>query len=124
MTMIATDDLTDGKLIDLPPEAGDVDQPRFEPRDDWLQNADAVSQKTAMWRWFATRYEELETSTPHDREGHFFFGMKDPPVSAGEVLHARFDAVVPPDVVAELVRGVQSKAGDAWAKVELDKLSS
>ena len=124
MTMIATDELTDGRLIDLPPEAGDVNQPRFEPDDGWLRGADAASQKTAMWRWFATRYEELETSTPHDQDGHYFFGTKEPPVSAAKVLRARFGAIVPAQVLAELVSSVQTKSGDAWAKVELDKLSS
>jgi hypothetical protein len=29
MTMIATDELTDGQLIELPQEAGDTNQPRF-----------------------------------------------------------------------------------------------
>lgn len=124
MTMIATDELTNGQLIDLPPEAGDVNAPRFEPNDGWLRNADAASQKTAMWRWFATRFEELETSTPHDKEGNFFFGRKDPPVSAQEVMRERFAAVVPPDVLSGLVDALQAKAGDAWAKMELDKLSS
>lgn len=124
MTMIATDELTDGQLIDLPPEAGDINQTRFEPHDDWLRQADAASQKTAMWRWFATRYEELETSTPHDKEGNFFFGRKDPPVSAQEVLRARFGMLVPAEVLDSLVNTLRAKAGDAWAKMELDKLSS
>jgi hypothetical protein len=70
MTMIATDELTDGKLIDLPPEAGDVTQPRFEPVEAWLRSAEPAAQKTAMWRWFATRYEELGPSTPHDTAGN------------------------------------------------------
>lgn len=124
MTTIATDDLTDGRLIDLPPEAGDVNQPRFEPHDDWLRTADAASQKTAMWRWFATRYEELETSTPHDAEGNYFFGRKEAPVRADEVLQERFGTLVPTEVLAQLVSGLQAKAGNEWAKVELDKLSS
>ena len=124
MTMIATDELTEGRLIDLPTEAGDVNQPRFEPKDDWLRNADPASQKTAMWRWFATRYEELETSTPHDREGNYFFGRKEPPVKADEVLRERFSAIVSPEVLAQLVERLQAKAGNTWAKVELDKLSS
>ena len=56
--MITTDKIADGKLLTLPPEAGDVNAPRFQPNDAWLRQAPPDQQKTAMWRWFATRYEE------------------------------------------------------------------
>jgi hypothetical protein len=124
MTMIATDELTDGQLIDLPPEAGDANQPWFEPIDDWLRSAPRAAQKTAMWRWFATRYEELESSTPHDPDGTYFFGTKEPPAKADEVLRSRFAHLVPRDVLDELITGLQSRAGNLWSEVELDKLSS
>jgi len=124
MVMIATDELTDGQLIDLPPEAGDLSQPFFEPVDGWLRGASTAEQKTAMWRWFATRYEELESSTPHDEEGNFFFGLKQPPVQADEVLRERFEGHVPPEVLAELIADVQAKVGNLWSVVEPDKLSS
>lgn len=124
MTMIATDTLTDGQLIDLPPEAGDTNQPWFDPVDDWLRTAAPAAQKTAMWRWFATRYEELDPSTPHDRDGSYFFGTKEPPVKADEVLRSRFAHLVPREVLDPLIAGLQSKAGNVWAEVEFDKLSS
>ena len=124
MVMISTDQLTDGHLIELPPEAGDVNQPFFEPAEDWLRSAAPLEQKTAMWRWFATRYEELESSTPNAQGGDFFFGMKDPPVHADEVLRQRFGALVPSDVLEQLIADIQAKVGNVWAKVELDKLSS
>lgn len=123
MTMIATDELTNGQLIDLPPEAGDVTQPRFEPVDDWLRRASEVEQKTAMWRWFATRFEELAPSTPHDEEGNYDFGEKKP-VKVDDVLTQRFGAVVPEPVLQALIKAVKAKEGNHWAVMELDKLSS
>ena len=123
MTSIATDQLTDGKLIELPAEAGDITAPRFEPNEEWLQRAPALEQKTAVWRWFATRYEELEPSTPHDPQGNYFFGRKEP-VQLDQVLHERFDALVPQDRLDELVKDIQARAGNEWAWMELDKLSS
>lgn len=123
MTMIATDELTDGKLIDLPAAAGDVTQPRFEPIDDWLRSAPELEQKTAIWRWFATRYEEMELNTPHDDEGNFLIGEKKP-VKADEVLAERFGAVVPAPVLQSLLAAVKEKAGNRWAVMPLDKLGS
>jgi hypothetical protein len=53
-----------------------------------------------------------------------FFGKKGPPPSAQEALRSRLGAVVPTDVLSGLVRALQAKAGDTWAKVEPDKLIS
>ena len=102
--MIATDRLADGKLLTLPPEAGDVNAPRFEPNPDWLRSASAVEQKTAMWRWFATRYEELDADAPRDERSGA--------VLADRVLHDRFDACVPREVVDQLVHSLQAEAGN------------
>jgi hypothetical protein len=123
MAMIATDELTDGQLIDLPPAAGDVTQPRFEPVDDWLRGASPVEQKTAMWRWFATRFEEMETSTPHDDEGNYLIGEKKP-VRVDQVLAERFSQLVPAPVLQQLTEGIQTKGGEEWAVMPLDKLGS
>jgi hypothetical protein len=78
----------------------------------------------AIWRWFATRYEELESSTPHDVEGNYFFGTKEPPVLADAVLRERFSHVVPQPVLDESIAGLQAKAGNLWAEAVPDKLSS
>ncbi len=123
MTMIATDELTDGQLIDLPPAAGDLTQPRFEPVDDWLRQASAVEQKTAMWRWFATRFEEMETTTPNDGDGNYLIGEKKP-VKADKVLAERFDGLVPAPVLQALVDAVKARVGNRWAVMPLDKLGS
>lgn len=117
--MPATDTLTNGRLITLPPEAGDVNAPRFEPNEDWLRSAPPEQQKTAMWRWFATRFEEFETAVPHDDQGDYVF-TEGGPWLADEVMHERFDAFVPEDVVQALVESVQREAGNEWAKRRIE----
>ncbi len=117
--MPATDLLTDGHLIDLPPEAGDVNAPRFEPREDWLRQASPEAQKTAMWRWFATRYEkpsEPESALPHDEEGRRVLDEGEGAFRAGDVLRERFRQCVPAHVIEELVRRVEAEAGSVWAR--------
>jgi hypothetical protein len=117
--MPATDLLTDSELIQLPPEAGDVNAPRFCPNDDWVRSASADEQKTAMWRWFATRYEDPndpETAAPHDGRGRRVSDDDDGPFHADEVLHERFDRIVPEPVIAALVRRLQEHVGNDWAR--------
>lgn len=53
--MIATDELTNGQLIDLPAEAGEVNEPRFEPRDDWLRTAGTGLVASLAWASCASR---------------------------------------------------------------------
>lgn len=118
--MTPTDKLADGKLIDLPPEAGDPSAARFEPDDDWLRRAAPAEQKTAMWRWFATHYEDPTEATPHDDAGNFLW-TDGGPFHADEVLHARFHASVPAEVLAEFVASVQREGGNDWALMPLDK---
>lgn len=124
MAMIATDELTNGQLIDLPSQAGDVNQPRFEPDEAWLQAASPVEQKTALWHWFATRHEELASSTPHDGDGNFFFGAKEPPVDPDRVLRERFGRLVPATVLDELIGDIRRRGGERWAHVVPDQLGS
>jgi len=118
--MPATDTLIAGQLIELPPEAGDVNAPRFNPNDDWLRAASPDQQMTAMWRWFATRFEDPETAVPHDEQGGYVF-MEGGPWLADEVLHERFDAFVPEGVVETLVRRLQQEVGNEWARRPLDE---
>jgi len=117
--MPATDLLTGGELIQLPPEAGDVDAPRFEPNDDWLRTAPPDAQQTAMWRWFATRYEDPndpETAAPHDGQGRRVYSEGDGPFHADEVLHQRFDRCVPEGVIDTLVQRLRQQVGNDWAR--------
>jgi hypothetical protein len=122
--MPATDTVTDTPNVPLPPEAGDVNAPRFEPNEDWLRRAAPDQQKAAMWRWFATRYEEPahpETSAPQDAQGRRVHDDDEGPFHADEVLHARFDELVPREVVDDLVQGVQQAAGNDWARRGVDE---
>lgn len=120
--MTASDDLLDGPLIYLPPEAGDVDQPRFEPDNDWLRQAPPDYQKSAMWRWLATHYEDPETATPHDQQGHFDF-LDGGPFLADRVLTERFQGIVDDDVIHDFIRKVQAEVGNEWALKRLDRFS-
>lgn len=115
MSTPATERVTDGKLVSLPPEAGDVNAPCFQPNDAWLRSAGADQQKAAMWRWFATRFENPESAVPHDEQGGYLF-TEGGPWLADELLHERFDAFVPEGVVQELVDSVQREVGNEWAK--------
>jgi hypothetical protein len=126
MTIPATDAVVDAPLDPLPPEAGDVNAPRFEPDDAWLRHAEPALQKAAMWRWFASHYEspeDPESAAPHDAEGRRVYAEGTGPFHADEVMHARFDAVVPRDVVDDLVRRVQQRGGNDWACRGMDKFS-
>ena len=123
MRIPATDTITGAPLEPLPAEAGDVNAPRFEPDDGWLRGAGPVLQKAAMWRWFATHYEDPdnpETAAPHDAEGHRVYAEGDGPFHADEVLHERFDAVVARGVVDELVQRVRQRSGNDWARRGMD----
>lgn len=113
--MPATDELIDGPLLTLPPEAGDVNAPRFEPNDDWLRSASPQQQMTAMWRWFATRFEDRQIAVPHDDQGNYLFVEGDP-CRVDHVLHQRFDGCVAHAVVQGLVQRVQEKAGNEWVE--------
>ena len=118
--MPATDELIEGKLLTLPPEAGDVNAPRFEPNDDWLRDAPPDLQKTAMWRWFATRYEDPKAAVPHDDQGNYVFTEGRGPCFVDETLHERFDAFVPEGVVEELVQSLPQESGNEWAKKRIE----
>lgn len=117
--MTVTERIGSGRVIDLPPEAGDQNEPRFQPNDAWLGSAPPEQQQAAMWRWFATHYESPVTAVPHDDKGDFMF-LENGPFHADQVLHDRFDAFVPSAVVTELIETVQSEAGNVWASKSVD----
>jgi hypothetical protein len=120
--MTVTERINPSQLTTLPPEAGDVNAPRFEPHDGWLRHAPPEQQKMAMWLWFGTRYDDPAQAMPHDGAGQYLY-TDGGPYLADRVLHERFDGCVAPTVVSELVRDVQAEVGNEWALKRLDKVS-
>jgi hypothetical protein len=118
--MTVSERLSSEGLVDLPPEAGNIDAPKFDPDEAWLKEAGPELQKAAMWRWFATRYENPETAVPHDDEGNYLYGEGEP-ILADRSLHERFDPLVPRAVVEEVVAAVQREIGNEWACKRMDK---
>jgi hypothetical protein len=112
--MTVADRITDGKIVPLPAEAGDVNAPRFEPNERWLRAAAPRQQKLAMWRWFATRYADPEDLVPPDDEGGYLF-TDGGPYLADQILRERFEGCAPPEVIEDLVREVQAEVGNEWA---------
>jgi hypothetical protein len=118
--MTVADRLTEGKLIPLPSEAGDINAPRFEPNERWLRTAAPRLQKLAMWRWFATRYADPQEVVPHDEDGDYLY-TDGGPFLADRVLLERFEGCVPPDVIEDLTREVQAEVGNEWALKPADQ---
>jgi hypothetical protein len=69
--MTVSERISTRPLEPLPPEAGDVNAPRFEPNGEWLRRAPSQEQEMAMWRWFATRYDDPALAMPHDDDGNY-----------------------------------------------------
>ncbi len=117
--MTVADRLSQGKLVPLPAEAGDVNAPRFEPDERWLRSAPPKLQKLAMWRWFATRYADPEQTVPHDDDGNFIF-PDGGPYLADRVLRDRFEACVASEVIEDLALEVQAEVGNEWTLKKTD----
>jgi len=118
--MAVTDVLFPDQVVDLPPEAGDQTAVRFEPHEAWLQAAPREQQLAAMWRWFATRYDDPREATPHDASGDYLY-TDGGPIRASEVLQARFGGRVDDAVIATLLRAIHQEVGEDWAPRRLDK---
>ncbi|WP_119155499.1 hypothetical protein [Caldimonas tepidiphila] len=99
---------------DLPPEAGDINDPRFDPQDGWLRDAPPELQIRAMRRWFAMRYQDPAISTPHDDKGDYLY-VEDGPYRPKKVLGKRFGEVVDEAVIDELAEMLRQEVGDEWA---------
>ena len=110
------DYLDDGP--ELPPEAGNVDGPRFEPNDDWLRTAPRNLQIRAMRRWFLDRYEDPQNETPYDSEDGGYVFVWGGPYDPNDVIQERFDHVVPFKVMRALIDELYVDVGDEWAPID------
>lgn len=99
---------------ELPPEAGDINAPRFEPEDGWLRRASPELQARAMRRWFEARFVNPVYTTPNDGNGEYLF-TGEGPCHPREVLDERFGGLVDAPVIAELAQALRSEVGDDWA---------
>jgi hypothetical protein len=118
--MAVTDRIAGGHPVDLPPEAGAIDNPRFEPNDAWLRRAAPEQQQTAAWRWFATRYDDPVVATPHDEAGHYLYEDGEP-CRADQLLRKRFGTLIPSPVLEGLIAAIRSEVGNDWVAKRMDK---
>lgn len=118
--MTVSERLAEDGLVDLPPEAGNIDAPKFDPDEAWLRATSPELQKAALWRWFATRHDDPELTVPHDGAGNYEFGDGEP-VLADTTLQARFKGLVPDAVIDEVISAVQREVGNEWVCKRMDK---
>lgn len=102
---------------ELPSEAGDVDDPKFDPNDNWLKTAERSLQIEAMRQWFYCRYMDPAHETPYDSsEGGYQF-IYGGPYDPNEEIQERFSEIVPYDVMEELIHDLYLDVGHEWAPV-------
>lgn len=99
--------------VELPRAAGGIDEPRFEPDEQWLRGADDSLKKAAIWRWFATHYEDPREAVPHDADGRFLYDDGEP-VKADQALSERFGGLVSPEVLRAVQDAICSEVGNDW----------
>jgi cbb3-type cytochrome oxidase cytochrome c subunit len=107
--------------VDLPAEAGNFTEARYEPNEQWLQQAGAEFQKAALWRWFATHLEDPRDAVPHSEQDDDYLWGDDEPVLADQALNERFGSLVPTAVLREVLTAIRSEVGNEWAHKRLDK---
>lgn len=109
--------------VELPKQAGSIDAPHFEPANQWLREADDSLKKAAIWRWFATHYEDPRDAVPHDAEGHYLYDDGEP-VKADQALAERFGGLVAPEVLKAVHDAICSEVGNDWVHKRMDKTGS
>jgi hypothetical protein len=107
--------------IDLPPEAGNIAASRFEPSESWLTHASPALQQAALWRWFASRFDEPRYAVPHHEGSDDFMWGDDEPVQADQAVKERFASLVPPPVIQEFLAALRAEVGNEWAIKRVDK---
>jgi hypothetical protein len=110
--------------VDLPPEAGNIAASHFEPNEEWLTQAAPEFQQAAMWRWFASRFEDPYHAVPHNEHSEDFMWGDGEPIRADRALAERFDTLVPPSVINSVSKAVRDEVGNEWAIKRLDKVGA
>lgn len=107
--------------IELPPEAGNLEESLFDPNDKWIATAPKEQQIEAMRRWFLARYEDPANETPYNgREGGYQF-IHGGPYDPNDEIQNRFHHVIPYDVMQELIHDLHIDVGDQWAPIHHDR---
>jgi len=110
--------------VDLPPEAGNIAASHFEPNDEWLAQATPELQKSALWRWFASRFEDPYHAVPHNERSEDYMWGEGEPIKADLALAERFRTLVPHTVIDEVARVLRDEVGNDWALKRLDKVGA
>ena len=104
--------------LDLPPEAGNIDEPLFDPVDDWIRVAQEEFQIEAMRQWFYARYEDPAQQTPYSSEEGGYIFVYGGPYDPNDVIQERFSHVVPYEVMGKLIDELWQEVGNEWAPTE------
>jgi hypothetical protein len=107
----------DDDRLELPSEAGNVDDPLFNPDDDWIRGASEELQIEAMRRWFCARYENPAYETPYSSDEGGYIFMWGGPYDPNDEIQERFSHVVPYEVMKKLIQELWIEVGDEWAPI-------
>lgn len=110
--------------VDLPPEAGNPAASHFEPNEAWLAQASPKLQQAALWRWFASRFDDPYHAVPHNERGEDYLWGEGEPIKADLALAERFGAVVPHTIIDQVARALRDEVGNEWALKRLDKVGA
>lgn len=105
-------------MVELPPEAGNLDTKPFEPNDQWLASVSEELQYVAMRRWFLDRYEDPINETPWDGEDKCYIFVWGGPYDPNDEIQERFSGIVKFNVMRDLITDLWEEVGDEWAPIE------
>lgn len=122
--MSISDRLWPNGPVDLPPEAGNITTSHFEPNEAWLAQAAPELQKSVLWRWFATRFDDPHAAVPHSEHREDYLWGEGEPIKADLALAERFRTLVPHAIIDEVARALRDEVGNDWALKRLDKVGA
>lgn len=114
--------MTIRSMIELPPEAGNLDSGPFEPDNDWLCSAPRELQIAAMRRWFLDRFEDPANDTPWDGEDKEYVFVWGGPYDPSDEIQSRFSNIVEFETMWELIEDLWRDVGDKWAPIQHESI--